>query len=288
MALRRSYRAQHDRPSRRSAPQRSHRPRWLVAARRRDVGTWLIVIAALTLAGGTIAACLVELKGGRQYRGTIDIRSATADATCGVYFTCPEPSSTVQSNSYVLDQVNAILSPAVAAEVAKQFPRLTIATLLSHVSAEEIGRSPTIAVGYQAGSSHEAETIASAYAKAYVDWSNAQAVTALAALDKSLSTPRNGVTFTQILNSQHQTVIASVELALESYKAHNGPAGAKIFGSRAAHVQPETPGTGPSAAGAVGAAGGFVLAIGLLLAVPPLLQRRRVSHSSDDDRRVAA
>jgi hypothetical protein len=237
----------------------------------------------LTLAGGIIAGCLVELTG-KQYRGTIDIRSATADATCAVYFTCPEPSSTVQGNSYVLDQVNAILSPAVASEVAKHFPRLTIAKLLSHVCAKEIGQSATIAVCYQAGSTHDAQTIASAYAEAYVDWSNAQAVRSLAALDRSLSAPRNGVTLTQILSRQNQTVIASVELALESYRAHTGPNGAKIFGSRTAHVEPVTQAMGSAKAGAFGAAGGFVLAIGLLLAVPPLLQRRSAGHSSHDDR----
>lgn len=281
MALR-SYRAHDDRPNRRSAPQTSSQPSWLVAARR-EVATWLIVIASLTLVGALIAVCLVEIKG-KQYRATINVRSATADATCGVYFTCLEPSSTIQGNPYVLDQVNAILSPVVASEVAKQFPRLTVATLLSHVCAQEIGRSATIAVCYRAGSSHEAGTIALAYANAYVDWSNAQAVAALAALDKSLSTPRNGLTLTQILSRQNQSVIASVELARQSYQAHTGPNGAKMFGSRTAHVVTVTQATGPAETVALGAASGFVLAIGLLLAVPPLLQGQNPSHRSDEER----
>jgi capsular polysaccharide biosynthesis protein len=241
------------------------------------------VIVILTAAGALIAVGVVEGKG-VQYRASIDVRAPTADATCQ-YFTCPQPVSTTQGNPYVLDQVNAILSPALAHQVQRRVPALTTTQLLKHVCANEIGQSATIRICYQASSANDAKTIASAYGQQYVNWSNAQAVSSLTALQSSM----NGL-WTSLLQAQQsglrgQTLrgqIDAVGQAIGMFQKGDGPNGAKIFGSDATNQVSTVRSTpSPAKAGVIGAAAGLVLAIGLLLILPPLIRR---PGSDDDDR----
>lgn len=246
----------------------------------------VLVILILTAAGALIAVGVVEGKG-KEYRSTVQVRSATADATC-LYFTCPQPVSTAQGNPYVLDQVNAILSPALAAQVAKRVPPVTTSKLLANVCANEIGQSATINVCYTAASPHDAETIASAYAKQYVTWSNQQAVTSLNGLLGSMNytlgtlTP-DAATGLRGLDLKQQMDL--VKAAITAFKANDGPNGAKIFGTDVNNQARTVRSTAsPAKAGAIGAAAGLVLAIGLLLILPPLIRRPGSDDGSDDDR----
>ena len=247
----------------------------------------VLVVVILTAAGALIAVGVVEGKG-VQYRASIDVRSATADATC-VYYTCPQPVSTPQGNPYVLDQVNAILSPALAAQVAKRFPSpsLTTAKLVSHVCANEIGQSATIRVCYQAASASDAKNIAAGYGQAYVDWSNRQAVSSLTALNDSMTGLWTSLTSAQKSGLRGQTLrsqLDQVQQALTAFKANDGPNGAKIFGTAANQVSTVRSTPSPAKAGAIGAAAGLVLAIGLLLILPPLIRRPGSEDGSGDDR----
>jgi len=249
----------------------------------------VLVVVILTAAGALIAVGVVEGKG-VQYRASIDVRSATADATC-VYYACPQPVSTPQGNPYVLDQVNAILSPALAAQVAKRFPSpsLTTAKLVSHVCANEIGQSATIRVCYQAASASDAKTIAAGYGQAYVDWSNRQAVTSLTALNDSMTGLWTSLTSAQKSGLRGQTLrsqLDQVQQALTAFKSPlGGPNGAKIFGTATNQVSTVRSTPSPAKAAAIGAAAGLVLAIGLLLILPPLIRRPGSGDGSGGDDR---
>jgi capsular polysaccharide biosynthesis protein len=243
----------------------------------------VLVIVILTAAGALIAVGIVEGKG-VQYRASIDVRAPTADATCQ-YFTCPQPVSTTQGNPYVLDQVNAILSPALANQVHQRVPTLTTAQLLNHVCANEIGQSATVRICYQAASKAVAQAVAKTYGTAYVDWSNRQAVTSLTALNNSMLVLWGSLKAPQQSGLRGVTLkgqIDAVQQAIAAFKVNDGPNGAKIFGTDAANQVSTVRSTpSPAKAGLIGAAAGLVLAIGLLLILPPLIRR---PGSGDDDR----
>lgn len=244
-----------------------------------------MVIVILTAAGALIAVGIVEGKG-VQYRASIDVRAPTADATCQ-YFTCPQPVSTTQGNPYVLDQVNAILSPALANQVHHAIPTLTTSQLLNHVCANEIGQSATVRVCYQASSKSVAQTVAKTYGTQYVIWSNRQAVTSLQALLNSMKGLKSSLLGNQKSGLRGQTLqsqMDAVQQAITAFTNQDGPNGAKIFGSDAANQVTAVRSTpSPAKAGLIGAAAGLVLAIGLLLILPPLIRR----PSSDDDDRTS-
>lgn len=287
MALRSSKNPDGDTPRRRRKPAEA-RPTPKAAKPPRTPGRgwavarWLLVIVILTAAGALIAVGIVEGKG-VQYRASIDVRAPTADATCQ-YFTCPQPVSTVQGNPYVLDQVNAILSPALANQVHQAIPTLTTAALLKHVCANEIGQSATVRICYQAASKTDAQTVAKTYGTQYVDWSNRQAVTSLTGLLNSMNGLKSSLAQKQQSGLRGQTLqsqIDAVQQAITAFKANDGPNGAKIFGTDAANQVTSVRSTpSPAKAGAIGAAAGLVLAIGLLLILPPLIRR---PSSKDDD-----
>jgi capsular polysaccharide biosynthesis protein len=274
-------------PARQSGPAEPPRKRgrgWVVTRT-------LLVILILTVAGALIAVGVVEGKG-VQYRAGIDVRSATADATC-VYFDCPQPVPTPQGNPYVLDQVNAILSPAMASIVHKNVPTVTTSQLLANVCAKEIGQSATIHICYQTANKGDATTVANAYAHAYVNWSNGRAVTSLSALIGSMNYTLGQMPSLQRAGARGQALAQQIDVvsqAKTAFSNNDGPNGAKIFGNDLSAQQVQTVRSTPSTAkaGAIGAAAGLVLAIGLLLILPPLIRRPGSGDGSDDGRTAAS
>ena len=237
--------------------------------------SWLLVILILAAVGGLAAVAVVTEAKGAQYRATVDVRSATTDATC-VYFGCEQPASAPQASSYVAGQANAILSPTLASQVADRRSTPSSAQLLSHVCAKEIGSSSTIAVCYVASSRQKAQAIAADYAEQYVHWSNAQAVGSLTTLDASLTRRLDASRSGGRPGSADRGLklqLQAVRRALRRFQRGHGPDGARIRNVHNAQVSRMGSTLGPAEAGALGAAAGSVLAIGLLLMVPPLLRR---------------
>ena len=103
---------------------------------------------------------------------------------------------TSSGNPYVLDQVNAIESLTLAANVKKALLNFNgkADDLRRHVRAEEIGASPTIEISYTADTAHNAADIAKTYAHQYVQWSNEQAIASLLELSKSVNADWRSIT----------------------------------------------------------------------------------------------
>jgi len=260
-----------------------------------------MIVVTLALAGALIALGVVQVRGS-QYRATVSVRTPTADATCIVTrFNCPEAVPTAAGNPYVLDQVNAIKSLTLAAAVKRSLPGLESTSpeeLRSHVSAKEIGASPTVDIGYVADNQQNAGLIAAKYAQQYVLWSNNEAIGSLKVLQRSLQSQwvdlkgqdnateaLNSARGTE-LNSQLQGVANAIILYQDANKNSNirsntplsGPNGARIYDARVKVVGAQTLPGAPKTA-AMGAVAGLVLGIGLILVLPSLGRRRDVRES---------
>src|SRR6188472_1206627 len=174
-----------------TAPLRYEQPR---SGRTSSLFRQVMIVLTLGIAGALIAVGVVQARGS-SYRATMSVRSPTADASC-IYFTCQQMIPTSSGNPYVLDQVNAIESLTLAANVKKALLNFNgkADDLRRHVRAEEIGASPTIEISYTADTAHNAADIAKTYAHQYVQWSNEQAIASLLELSKSVNADWRSIT----------------------------------------------------------------------------------------------
>jgi len=266
-----------------TAPLRYEQPR---SGRTSSLFRQVMIVLTLGIAGALIAVGVVQARGS-SYRATMSVRSPTADASC-IYFTCQQMIPTSSGNPYVLDQVNAIESLTLAANVKKALLNFNgkADDLRRHVRAEEIGASPTIEISYTADTAHNAADIAKTYAHQYVQWSNEQAIASLLELSKSVNADWRSITAqgTAMAQSPRGAQVfaekVGVENAITLYRQANselesgngslsGPNGARVYDTqfKITAVQ-TTPSTVKTAV--LGAFAGLVLGIGLVLLLPSL------------------